>query len=185
MESLPSTGYLGADVYPYFKHHNTFAFLTDVVSATGQPTAQAANIVSFSQLATDRAANAMPSFGFIVPNALNDAHDCPNNAATCPDTDKLTAADNWLRSNIDPLITSPAFANSVLIITFDEGQLTDLTNIGGQVATVIVGTHVKSGFRSTTMYQHQSTLRLVLDLLRVGDRPGLSSTASSMNEFFL
>jgi hypothetical protein len=72
----------------------------------------------------------------------------------------------------------------VFIITFDEGDLTDFSNVGGQVATVLVGTHVKTGFKSTTMFQHQNTLRLVLDLLKVGDRPGASSLAGSMNEFF-
>jgi acid phosphatase len=129
-------------------------------------------------------ANALPNFGFIIPDINNDAHDCPGGGAACADTDKLTAADNWMKANIDPLIKSPAFSNSVLIITFDEGQITDLANVGGQVATVLVGTHVKTGFKSTTLFQHQSTLRLILDLLKVGDRPGLSATAASMNEFF-
>ena len=34
MESLPSTGYTGGDVYPYFKHHNPFAYMTDVLSSS-------------------------------------------------------------------------------------------------------------------------------------------------------
>lgn len=185
MESIPSTGYLGGNVGPYLKHHDPFAYFTDVAGSDGQsPTTQAANIVPFSQLATDMTANALPNFGFIAPNTVHDAHDCPNGALVCPDSDLLGPADSWLKTNIDPLIHSPAFANSVLIITFDEGKDTDLANVGGQVATVLVGSHVKSGFRSTTLYQHQSTLRLVLDLLQIGDRPGLSATATSMNEFF-
>lgn len=185
MESIPSTGYLGGDVGPYLKRHDPFAYFTDVAGADGQtPTMQAANIVPFTQLSTDMAANALPNFGFIAPNTLHDAHDCPNGALVCPDSDLLGPADNWLKTNIDPLIHSPAFANSVLIITFDEGRDSDLANVGGQVATVLVGSHVKTGFRSTTFYQHQSTLRLILDLLKVGDRPGLSATAPSMNEFF-
>ena len=185
MQSIPSAGYVGPDVLPYVKHHNPFSFFSDVAGPDGaHPTAMAANVVPFTQLSADMTANALPNFGFIIPDINNDAHDCPGGGAACADTDKLTAADNWMKANIDPLIKSPAFSNSVLIITFDEGQITDLANVGGQVATVLVGTHVKTGFKSTTLFQHQSTLRLILDLLKVGDRPGLSATAASMNEFF-
>jgi phosphatidylinositol-3-phosphatase len=180
MESIPSAGYLGGDVVPYLKHHDPFSYFSDVTGST----AQAANIVPFTQIQADLAAGTLPSFAFIAPNSRNDAHDCPTGAATCADTDKLAAADTWLKTNIDPLINNAGLANSVFIITWDEGDMTDLTNIGGQVATVLVGTHVKAGFKSTTFYQHQHTLRLVLDLLKVGDRPGLSSVAGSMNEFF-
>jgi phosphatidylinositol-3-phosphatase len=185
MESIPSQGFLGGDVLPYVRHHNPFAYFSDVEGADGQhPTAQAANIVPFTQLAADMGANALPNFGFVAPNLDDDAHDCPGGGTSCPDSTRLSAADTWLKNNIDPLIKSPAFANGVLIITFDEGDSTDLANVGGQVATVILGTHVKMGFRSTTFFQHQSTLRLILDLLKVGDRPGASATAASMNEFF-
>lgn len=185
MQSIPSQGYIGGDVLPYVKHHNPFAYFTDVAGSDGQhATALAANIVPLTQLPVDMAGNALPNFGFIIPDLDNDAHDCPGGGSSCPDSARLSAADVWLSNNIDPLIKSPAFANSVLIITFDEGNITDLANVGGQVATVLVGSHVKSSFRSTTLYQHQSTLRLILDLLKVGDRPGASATAASMNEFF-
>lgn len=185
MESIPSAGYIGPDVLPYVKHHNPFAYFTDVAGTDGQhATTQAANIVPFGQLSADLAANALPNFGFIAPNINHDAHDCPNGGSVCADSDKLAAADAWLQANIDPVIKSPNFANSVLVIVFDEGDITDLANGGGQVAAVLVGSHVKTGFKSTTTYQHQSTLRLILDLLQVGDRPGASATATSMNEFF-
>lgn len=185
MESIPSAGYIGGDVSPYVKHHNPFAYFTDVAGSDGQhATAQAANIVPFTQLSADMSANALPNFGFIAPNIDDDAHDCPTGGSLCDDSAKLTAADNWLKNNIDPLIKSPAFANSVLIITFDEGELIDLNNGGGQVATVLVGSHVKTGFRSNTFFQHQSTLRLILDLLQVSDKPGASASATSMGEFF-
>jgi hypothetical protein len=49
---------------------------------------------------------------------------------------------------------------------------------------LMAGSHVKAGFKSTTLYQHQSTLRLVMDLLRVADHPGNSATAQTMQEFF-
>lgn len=185
MESIPSAGYIGGDVLPYVKHHNPFAYFTDVAGPDGQhATAQAANIVPFTQLSADMAANSLPNFGFIAPNLQHDAHDCPGGGSSCPDSDLLTAADTWLHDNIDPLIKSPSFANSVLIITFDEGNILDLNNGGGQVATVLVGSHVKTGFQSATFFQHQSTLRLILDLLQVSDHPGASASAPLMGEFF-
>ena len=180
MESLPSAGYTGPDVYPYFKHHNPFAYMTDVLGSS----AETANLVPFTKLTSDMSAGALPNFAFIAPNAEDDAHDCPTGGSVCLDSDKLTAADNWLKNHIDPLIQSPALANSVFIIVFDESLDVDLVNGGGQVALVMAGSHVKAGFKSTTLFQHQSTLRLVLDLLRVTDHPGNSATAPTMGEFF-
>jgi acid phosphatase len=180
MESLPGPGYLGGDVYPYAKHHNPFAYLSDVRDSG----AEAARIVPLGQLPADVGSGSLPNFLYIIPNKENDAHDCPGNAPACADSAKLAAADGWLRAHIAPLIASPAFANGVLIITFDEGAEADRANGGGQVATVLVGAHVKGGFRSTTFYQHQSTLRLILDLLNARDHPGASDSAPTMGEFF-
>lgn len=180
MESLPSVGYTGGDVYPYFKHHNPFAYMTDVLGSS----AESANLVPFTQLSADMTAGTLPSFGFIAPNAEDDAHDCPGGGSVCLDSAKLTAADNWLKTHIDPLIHSPALASSVFIIVFDESLDVDLVNGGGQVAWVMAGSHVKSAFKSTTLYQHQSTLRLLMDLLGVSDHPGNSATAQTMGEFF-
>lgn len=180
MESLPAQGYTGNDVLPYVKHHNPFAYLSDVLSSS----AQVNQIVPLTQLSADMAAGALPSFSFIVPNLDDDAHDCPGGGSNCQDSDKLAAADSWLQANIQPLISSPAFANSVLIITWDEGVQTDVAHGGGQVATVLLGAHVRTQFQSVTFYQHQSTLGLILDLLGVPDHPGLSASAPSMIEFF-
>jgi phosphatidylinositol-3-phosphatase len=180
IESIPSTGYTGPNAGTYLKRHNPFAYLSDV---TGSAT-QAANMVPFSQLSSDLAAGSLANFVYLLPNSQDDAHDCPGGGSSCTDDQKLAAADAWLRANIDPVITSPKFGNSVLIITFDESVDTDITNGGGQVMTVLVGPHVKTGFRSSTMYQHQSLLRLVLQLLNVSDMPGASAVAPSMGEFF-
>jgi len=180
VESIPSVGYTGPNAGTYLKRHNPFSYFSDVV---GSP-AQAANMVPFSQLSTDLNAGSLPNFVYIVPNSQNDAHDCPGGGSSCTDDQELAAADAWLKANIDPVINSPKFGNSVLIITFDESVATDFTNGGGQVATVLVGPHVKTGFRSSTTYQHQSLLHTMLQLLNVNDMPGASAVAASMGEFF-
>jgi acid phosphatase len=168
-ESLPSAGYTGGDAYPYFKHHNPFAYFSDVIGAS-----LADNLVPFSQFSSDLASNTLPDFSFITPNALNDAHD-----------GSLATADQWLKANIDPLVKSAAFqSGGVLIIVFDESVSSDLSHVGGHVPFVIVGPKIKSGYQSTTFYQHQSTLRLVLSTLGVNSFPGASAVAPNMGEFF-
>jgi phosphatidylinositol-3-phosphatase len=180
MESIPSAGYTGGDVYPYAKHHNPFAYLTDVLNSS----TQTARIVPFTQISSDLKSGGLPNYGFIVPNLEHDAHDCPTGGNVCTDGDKLSAADNWLKTNIDPLINNPILSNSVFLIIWDEGDVADLANGGGQVATVVVGSHVKPAYHATGFYQHQSSLRLILDLLRVNDQVNAAGTAPSMAEFF-
>jgi phosphatidylinositol-3-phosphatase len=179
-ESLPSIGYMGGSVIPYAKDHNPFAYMTDVLNSS----AQAANIVPLTQLATDLQNNTLPNYAMIVPNLANDGHDCPNEASTCTDTDKLTNIDQWIQTNVGPLINSGAMQNSVLIYTWDESTITDLTNGGGHVATILIGPKVRAGFQSTTMYQHQSTLKLTMQLLGITDFPGDAANAPDMGEFF-
>ena len=169
-EALPSPGYMGDDTGLYLRHHDPFAYLSDVQSSS----AQTGNIVPFTQFATDLANNALPQYSFIVPNVNDDAHN-----------GTLAEADSWLQSNIAPLISNSAFQSSgLLIITFDEGDQSDLQHGGGQVATVIVSSAGKPGYQSKTFYQHQSVLRLVLASSGVNSFPGLGGTAPDMTEFF-
>src|SRR5260221_596939 len=79
------------------------------------------NLVPFTKLTTDLANNQLPNFSFIVPNAEHSAHDCPDGGSSCTDTDKLTAADVWLQTNIQPLLSSTTFQqDGILVIVFDE-----------------------------------------------------------------
>ncbi len=179
-ESLPAIGYLGGDNGAYLKQHNPFAYFSDVI---GNST-QAANIVPFSQLATDIANNSVPAYAFIAPNVNDDAHDCPTGMSSCTDAQKLAVADQWLRNNIDPVIKSAVFQDSMIVIVFDEGDLTDIANFGGHVPAIIVSPKSKAGYQSATLYQHQSVLRLSLKALGVTDLPGDAATAPDMGEFF-
>jgi hypothetical protein len=171
-ESIPSVGYLGDDSIccggHFITHHTPLPYLTDAQMAS-----QVVNIVPFTQFATDLTNNAMPNYSFITPNGCNDAHDC-----------SLDVADNWLMTNIDPLIKSPQFQkNGLLVISFDEAG-NDNINGGGRVAAVIISPFAKSGYQSTTFYQHESVLRLMLEGLGVKTLPGAAATAPKMWEFF-
>jgi phosphatidylinositol-3-phosphatase len=179
-ESLPSVGYLGEDSGAYLRHHVPFVYFSDVQSSA----AQAGNIVPFPQLAADIANNSLPDYAFVVPNVNNDAHNCPAGMTTCTSDQMLAAADQWLSTNISPLLASTAFQNSLLIVVFDEAEDTDTENGGGHVPAVIVSPLAKAGYQSTTLYQHQSILRLMLEGLSVTDLPGAASNAPEMTEFF-
>ncbi len=173
-EDLPSTGfvdYTQIEVGQFASRHFPPIYYTDVHDNP----AQAQNVVPFTQFATDLANGTLSNYSFIVPNLCNDAHDC-----------SLNTADSWLQQNIDPLVRSAFFQqnNCLLIITFDEAG-GDNTNGGGQVYWVAVSpTKSKRGYVSTTLYQHQSTLRLMLKGLGVTSFPSDAATAPDMSEFF-
>jgi phosphatidylinositol-3-phosphatase len=179
-DGLPSVGYLGGDTGTYLQHHDPFVYFSDVQNSPSQ----ANNVVPFTQFGADLSAGTLPDYSFIVPDINNDAHNCPAGMSTCSDAQELTAADQWLSANIGPLVASSAFQNSLLIIVFDEGDLSDLQYIGGQVAAVIVSPLAKPGYRATTHYEHASSLRLMLKGLGVTDLPGAAATAADMSEFF-
>jgi hypothetical protein len=180
-QSLPATGYTGGDQGPYIKHHNPFAYFSDVLGSS----AQANNMVPFSQFSADLNANTLPNYSFIVPDNSHNSHDCPSGGSNCNDNDKLHDADEFLRTNIAPLIASASFQKSgLLIITFDEADISDFSFGGGKVATVVISSKAKPGFQSTTFYQHQSVLRLMLKALGLTAFPGAASTAPEMDEFF-
>jgi acid phosphatase len=168
-EDLPSVGYIGPDVGNYARRHNVIALLSDVANDATQRT----NLVPFTQFAPDLANGSLPDFSNIVPNLCNDAHDC-----------SLGTADTWLRNNIAPILASATFQwDGLLIIAFDESE-SDNTNGGGRVAWVVVSHKAKRGYQSATLYQHPSTLRLILEALGVTQLPGAAATAPAMSEFF-
>jgi hypothetical protein len=169
-ESIPFAGYLGGDAAPYLERHNPFSFLADVQNDP----AQAANIVPFTEFASDLAGKALPQYSFVVPDIMDDAH-----------TGTLGQADSWLQQNIAPLISNASFQSSgLLIIIFDESDLSDSAHGGGHLPAVIVSSQAKKNYVSQTFFQHESTLQLTLAASGVNTFPGASATAPSMAEFF-
>jgi hypothetical protein len=83
------------------------------------------------------------------------------------------------------LVKSSTFQNGgLLIIVFDESIATDVAYLGGHVAMVVIGPQLKSGYQSSTLFQHQSTLRLALSTLGVTAFHGAAASAPDMSEFF-
>lgn len=173
-DGLPSPGYLGTTVGSYIKHHNPFAYFSDVVNNS----AEAANIVPFTQFSNDLAAGALPAFSMIVPSAIDDGHDCPS-TPPCPNTTYLTDIDQWLKTNIAPLLANSQFQRSgLLLITFDESNIADIRNGGGHVAFIADGPKARAGVQSSTLYRHENTLRTICDELGLSTCPGAGATAA-------
>jgi len=170
-EDLPSVGYTGGNTGRYAVRHNPLAYMTDVQNSS----VQVQNLVPFTQLAADLAAGNLPNYSFIVPNLCSDGHDCPI----------TTTSDPWLQHNIDPLIKNPVFQKDGLLIIVCDESGGDNTNGGGRIPAVLVSPAFSLvDYKSTTLYQHQSVLRLMLEGLGVNTLPGAASTAPAMWEFF-
>jgi hypothetical protein len=180
-QSLPSVGFLQTGTPPYARNHNPFTYFTDVQSDP----AQQQNIVPIEQLTQDLTNNALPDYAFLVPDNQNNSHDCPAGMSSCTLEDTLKAADSWLQATVQPILQNSAFQqNGVLVITWDESGVNDTVNGGGHIATVIVGPKVKRGYQSTTLYQHQSVLRMSLKQLGLTTYPNAAAPAPDMDEFF-
>jgi phosphatidylinositol-3-phosphatase len=168
-EGLPAAGFTGCSAPTYFKRHNPLAFFSDIANS-----GEKYNLVPFSRFSSDLASDTLPHFSFIVPNLLHDAHN-----------GSLLQADSWLQTNIAPLIASPTFqTDGLLIVVFDESFTSDTQHGGGQIAALVIGPKVKPGYKSTKIYQHQNTLRTLMQALGLTSFPGAASSAQPMSEFF-
>jgi phosphatidylinositol-3-phosphatase len=172
-----SRGYVGGNTGLYLVRHNPFARLSDIAD-----NAKVADehIWPFSQFKFDLAAGALPEFSFIVPDVNDDAHN-----------GTPQEADSWLQKNVISLLSSrPAFkpgGDGILIVDFDEAADSDTRFGGGHVSPVLWGPEVLAGYKqkSTTIYQHQSMLRTVMEALGLSDPPADAATAPAMSEFFV
>ena len=200
-ESLPHAGSIEPDPGPerlYAKRHVPFAYFKSVVSpASGSN--QRGNIVPFTEFASDLRDDKLPSYSFVVPNLVNDAHDNPKTrkGAACGEAESLTVADNWLRANIGPLVNAKPFQkDGLLLIVFDEacdrGSKSDSSlrpnqkHGGGHIAAVLVGAHLpEGGCVSDAVFNHEGVLRLSLRALGVDEFPGAAATAPDLGEFFV
>ncbi|HEY3523499.1 MAG TPA: alkaline phosphatase family protein [Candidatus Limnocylindrales bacterium] len=129
---------LGAPGWYVRKHEPAISF----TNISGRP-ARCRNIVRLE--AFDPAA---ADFELIIPNQTNDMHD-----------GTVGQGDAFLEAFVPRILDSPAFANSLLVITFDEGS----TNAygGGRIATIVVSPHTKPGTRSSVHHDHYSLLRTI------------------------
>ncbi len=167
-QNVPTGCYTGATASggadgpgTYVRRHEPAISFTDV----SREAARCSNITDFSHFDPGAA-----DLELIVPNTCNDMHDC-----------SVAAGDAWLSSFVPRILSSGAFTDSVLFITWDEG--TTSTGGGGHVATLVISPLTRAGMRSATWHDHYSLLRTVEDAWGLGC---LAQTcgANDMREFF-
>lgn len=167
MESMPSAGFVG-DSYPYMQKHDPFVYYDNIRTDP----AQLANVVPYSQLATDLATAATtPAFGWITPSMLDDMHD-----------GTVAQGDTWLSTAVPALLASPAWTeqNSLLVITWDE----DDNAPGNQVATFVIASGVPAGFKSAVAYNHYCLLRTIETAWGLEPLTANDGQAAVMSDFF-
>jgi phosphatidylinositol-3-phosphatase len=86
----------------------------------------------------------------IVPNQRNDMH-----------SSSVRTGDDFLRAFLPSILDSPAFAGSLLIVTWDEGSSND--GGGGHIATIVATPEMAPGTRFDGSTTHYSVLRTIED----------------------
>ncbi len=178
-ESIPYAGYIGYDTGYYVKHHNPFAYFTDVRNSS-----EKMNIVPVNHLLQDASAGHLPSLAFVVPNLVHDGH-----------SGSLGTADQWLQKYIKPVLATAPFqsgGNGLLIVVFDESYHSDCRSanvckpgygpFGGRVVTVLAGPRARTSTKSYHTYSHQNLLSTVCYALKLSGCPGKGGSASAMTD---
>ena len=146
-ESIPSPGY-AVDEGEYATRHVPFLYYKDILENDARRTGL---VVPFTDLAIDlRSASTTPNYGFVTPDLGSDMHDC-----------FIAAGDAWLSPVVLLILRPPAFTGtrSLLLITWDEGD--EEVGDDNHVATILAGTGVKQGYRSSRPYDYHSLLHTI------------------------
>ena len=186
-QTMPNIGYLGYQYGDYVRRHNPFAFYSDVDYIIPEQR----NLYPLDPfLLNDIANNRLANFTWISPDLEHDAHNGSN------DQQALAAADAYLQTFVPQLLQSPPFqpgGDGVLLVTFDEGELSgdnkcggypDQNNCGGHIWQVLIGPGVNPAYESDTVYKQGSQLRMICDLLGLNSCPGDGAASPPMAEFF-
>jgi hypothetical protein len=185
---------------PYEPDHNPFIHFQDIINNTARCNkVLLANPSSCGTTADctlinhlNNASAPAPNFMWLTPNDCNNMRStysniCANGCST-PGNVCITAGDNYLKSLIPNILNSRTFTTtrSALFITFDEGiGYCPLNNSAEDcLYTVWVGSGVKTGFVTSTLYNHYSATKTIevnwnLPGLTVND-----TNATPMTEFF-
>jgi len=155
-EDLPAVGYTGCTAGQYGRKHAPWVNFSNLPATVNQP---------MSAFPTDPAA--LPTVSFVIPNLDHDLHD-----------GTLTQADQWLRDHLARYAGWAPTHNSVLIITNDEDDFTQVNRI----ATMIVGASVIPG-QYAKHIDHFSLLRTIEDAYGL-PRLGASAQARPITEIW-
>jgi phospholipase C len=128
----------------YAVKHVPFLYYPSVTDDTKRC---ASHVVPFSDFAHDMSsAKGMPDLSIISPDLCNDMHDC-----------SIETGDRWLAREVPKILASTAFTkNSLLVVTFDEGNRSDNT-----ISLIFAGPAAKKHAVSKAPYNHYSLLHTI------------------------
>jgi hypothetical protein len=137
-EDLPEVGSTVWTMGKYDRRHNPWVDFDNVPPTSNRP---------FSDFPTDY--SSLPTVSFVVPNEDHNSHDGPP-----------ADADQWLKANLDGYVQWAKTHNSLLIVTWDEGQL--VPPFSQRIATIFYGANVQPGAFSAGI-THYNILRTIED----------------------
>ena len=142
-ENLPSAGSTACTDSSglYARKHAPWAVFADTNGAS-------TNLPYSSFPTTSAGYSTLPTVSIIAPNLQDDMHD-----------GTIQQGDSWLQQNLDGYAQWAKTNNSLLIVTWDEGE-TSGTN---QIATIFVGQHVQVGTNNASI-SHYNVLRTLEDM---------------------
>jgi acid phosphatase len=145
-EGLPAVGSQQCIDGEYERRHVPWADFSNVPSSLSQP---------FSSFPAGDY-GALPTVSWVIPNLCNDMHDC-----------SVKTGDSWLQANLSGYVNWAMTHNSLLIVTFDEDDDTQVNKI----PTIFVGQQVKPGNYSEhiTHYSVLATIEAAYGLPRDGE----------------
>ncbi len=154
-EDLPGAGSDVCYAGQYARKHVPWVHFRDIPAADSQPFA---NFPSFDRL---------PTIAFVIPNELNDMHSA-----------SIERGDAWLAQHIDPLIAWAMKHNTLVVLTWDEDDGSNVNHI----ATLLLGPMVRPG-RYDALATHYTILRTIEDMYRLAPA-GASATAVPLSGIF-
>lgn len=167
----------------YERKHNPFISYADVQNNP----ARVANIVDFSQLASDLANNTVANYVWISPDQCHDMHGRGATPADPCDFSQIqpliSTGDTFLLDTVNAIMTSKAWTgNSVIFIMWDESDFTgtgpdgfgdtsgccDANPGGGHVVSLVISKRLNFGRSSGRPFNHYSMLQTIEDSWHLG-----------------
>ena len=184
-EDMPSNCYQG-NTANYAARHNPAVYYSTLSSCGQYDIPMGSAATQTGAFYTDLENGSLPSFSFISPNLVDDAHGT------------VSAGDSWLGQIIPLIVNGPNYQNgdTVIFITNDEGcagtcgpdyavnedctsQALDTSQPSCHIPTIVVGPYTPAGTVDNTFYTHYSMLRTSEELLGL-PLLGLAASANSM-----
>ncbi|MFF2878960.1 alkaline phosphatase family protein [Gottfriedia sp. NPDC057991] len=155
-EDLPSIGFNGEYNKDYARRHNPWVNFTNVTKKANQPLEKFPT--NFRQL---------PTVSFIIPNIQNDMHD-----------GSIKEGDQWLKKQISAYVNWAKMNNSLLIVTWDEDDLSH----NNKIPTFFVGPMVKKG-QFNEKLNHFNLLHTIEDIYGL-EHAGTSKSVKTINNIW-